>query len=79
MLEALEEELSAAARAERLIGIVPDGGLAATGRIRSPELLERGAAGAGGYDDLTQSMSAEIAVQLSTNSHIDLHQEHPKN
>lgn len=79
MLEALEEELSAAARTERLLGVVPDGGLAATGGVRGPELLERGPAGTGRYEDLPESMSTEIAIELSTNSHVNLHRNHPKN
>ena len=40
MLETLEEELPAAAGAEWLIGLVPDRGLTADGRIRGPELLQ---------------------------------------
>jgi hypothetical protein len=75
VLKALEEELPAAARAERLIRVVPDGGLAATGGVRGPELLERGTAGAGRHQDLPESMSAEIAVKLGTNSHLNLHPE----
>ena len=79
MLEALKEELSAAARAQGLIRLVPDRGLAATGGVRGPELLERRTAGAGRYQDLPESMSAEIAVKLGTNSHVDLQRRtHPK-
>ena len=40
MLESLEEELPTAAGAEGLIGLVPDRGLTADGRIRGPELLQ---------------------------------------
>jgi len=47
VLEALEEELSAAARAKGLIRLVPDRGLAATGGVCGPELLEGRTAGAG--------------------------------
>jgi hypothetical protein len=72
VLEALEEQLSAAARAERLVGLIPDRRLAPARGIRGPELVERRAAGTGGYEDLTESMSAEIAVKLSSNSHLDL-------
>ncbi len=79
MLESLQEELSAAARAKRLLGVVPDRGLAATGGVRGPELLERRPAGAGRYEDLPESMSTEIAIKLSTNSHVNLHRNHPKN
>jgi hypothetical protein len=69
VLETLEEQLAAAARAEGLIGLVPDRGLAAAGGVRGPELLERRTPGAGRYQDLPESMSAEIAVELSANSH----------
>jgi hypothetical protein len=69
VLETLEEELATASRAERLIGLVPDRRLAATGRVCSPQLLERRTPGTGRNQDLTESMSAEIAVKLSTNSH----------
>jgi hypothetical protein len=78
VLETLEEELPAAARAEGLIGLVPDRGLAAAGGIRGPELVERRTAGTGGYQDLSESMSTEIAVKLSTNSHLDLHDGTPQ-
>jgi hypothetical protein len=72
VLETLQEQLSAAARAEGLIGLVPDRSLAAARRVRGPELLERRTAGAGRYEDLSESMSAEIAIELSSNSHLDL-------
>ena len=70
MLEALQEELASAARAKRLIGVVPHRSLASTGGVRGPELLKRGPTGAGRYENLPESMSTEIAVQLSTNSHL---------
>ena len=79
-LEALEEQLSAAARAQRLIRVVPDRGLAANGRVCSPKLRQRRTAGAGRDKDLTQSMPAEIAIKLSAYSHVDLQPgNHPKN
>jgi hypothetical protein len=79
-LETLEKELSTAARAKGLIRLVPDRGLAATGRVRGPKLLQRRTARAGRDEDLTQSMPTEIAIELSTNSHVDLQPgEHPKN
>ena len=40
MLESLEEELPTAAGAEGLIGLVPDRGLAADGRVCGPQLLQ---------------------------------------
>jgi len=79
VLEPLQEELSAATRAKRLLRVVPHRGLAAAGRVRGPELLKRRTAGAGRHKDLSESMSAEIAIKLSTNSHVDLHRNHPKN
>src|SRR5882762_5834003 len=69
VLEALEEELAAAARAERLIGLVPDRRLTAVARVRGPQLLKRRTPGAGRHQDLTESVSTEIAVKLSANSH----------
>ena len=72
VLETLEEELPAAARAEGLIGLVPDRGLAANGGVGSPKLLQRRTAGTGVDEDLTQSMPTEIAIKLSANSHVDL-------
>jgi hypothetical protein len=69
VLEALEKELAPAARAERLIGRVPDRRLTATGRVRGPQLLKRRTPGTGWYQDLTESVSTEIAVKLSANSH----------
>src|SRR6267143_4068048 len=72
VLEALEEELSAAARAKGLIRLVPDRCLAATGGVRGPKLLQRRTARAGRDEDLTQPMPTEIAIKLSANSHIDL-------
>jgi hypothetical protein len=79
VLEALQEELPAAARAKRLLRVVPHRGLAAASGVRGPELLERRPTGTGRYQDLPESMSTEIAVELSTNSHVNLHPEHPKN
>jgi hypothetical protein len=75
VLEALEEELSAAARAQGLVRLVPNGGLAASGGVRAPQLSERRTPSAGRHQDLPESMSAEIAVELSTNSHVNLHPE----
>jgi len=76
MLEPLEEELTAAARAEGLVCVVPVG-LLATGRaVRSAELLERRASRPAGHEDLTESVSAEVAIELSTYRHESLH---PKN
>jgi hypothetical protein len=66
VLEALEEELSAAARAERLLGGVPHRGLATTCGVRGPKLLERRPTGAGRHQDLPESMSAEVAIELTT-------------
>jgi hypothetical protein len=79
VLEPLQEELSAATRAKRLLGVVPHRGLPATSGVRGPELLERRPTGAGRYQDLPESMSTEIAIKLSTNSHVNLHRNHPKN
>jgi hypothetical protein len=79
VLEALEEELTSAPRAKRLLGVIPHRGLAATGRVRGPELLERRPTGTGRHQDLPESVSTEIAVKLSTNSHVNLHPERPKN
>src|SRR6267143_771626 len=72
VLEALEEELSAAARAKGLIRPVPHRCLAATGGVRGPKLLQRRTARAGRDEDLTQPMPTEIAIKLSANSHVDL-------
>ena len=69
VLEALEEELPTAARAKRLIRLVPDRGLAADGRVCGPQLVQRGTTGGGRYEDLPEPVSTEIAVKLSTNSH----------
>jgi hypothetical protein len=78
VLEALQEQLSTTAGAKRLLRVIPYRGFASTGGVRGPELFERRPTGAGRYEDLTESMSAEIAVQLSTNSHVNLHQESPQ-
>lgn len=78
VLEALQEELSAAARAKGLLGVVPHRGLAATGGVRGPELLKRRPTGTGRYEDLPESMSTEIAIELSANSHVNLHPEPPQ-
>jgi hypothetical protein len=80
VLEALEEELPAAARAKRLIRRVPDGGLTAGVGVRGSELLERRTPGTGRHEDLPESMSAEIAVELSANGHLEPpRRNHPKN
>lgn len=79
VLEPLQEELSATARAKRLIRVVPHRGLTATSGIRGPELLERRPTGTGRYQDLPESVSTEVAIKLSTNSHVNLQPEHPKN
>jgi hypothetical protein len=80
VLETLEEQLPAATRAERLIGLVPPRGLAATGRVGGPQLLERRTSRAGRHKDLPESVSTEIAVELSANSHLDLQNwNHPRN
>jgi hypothetical protein len=78
VLEPLQEELSATARAKRLLRVVPHRGLTATGGIRGPELLERRSTGAGWYEDLPESMSTEVAIKLSTNSHVNLQPEPPQ-
>jgi hypothetical protein len=77
--EALEEELSTAARAQGLIGLVPDRGLAATGGVCGPKLRQRRTTRAGRDNDLTQSMPTEIAIKLSANSHVDLQGNTSKN
>lgn len=69
VLETLEEELPATARAQRLIGLVPDRGLTANGRVCGPQLRQRGTTGSGRYKDLPEPMSTEIAIKLSTNGH----------
>jgi hypothetical protein len=69
VLESLEEELPAAARAERLIRVAPRGSLAAGLRIRDTELLDGRTARLCGHQDLPESMSAEVAVELSTYGH----------
>jgi hypothetical protein len=79
VLEALEEELPTAARAKRLIGLVPDRGFTADGRVRGPQLRQRGTTGSGRYEDLPKPMSTEIAVKLSTNGHKRPPRKHPKN
>src|SRR5712692_9203055 len=75
MLEALEEQLPAAARAHRLVGLIPGGGLTARRAVGGTKLLERGAPGAR-HEDLTEAMPTEVAVELCANSHENLH---PKN
>jgi hypothetical protein len=79
VLESLEEQLSAAARAERLFRLVPDRGLAPPGGISGPKLLQRRTAGTGRHEDLPESMPTEIAVELSANSHVDLQPGNAKN
>ena len=78
VLEALQEELATAARAQRLVGVIPHRSLASAGGVRGPELLERRPTGTGRYEDLPESMSTEIAIKLSTNSHVNLHPEPPQ-
>jgi hypothetical protein len=69
VLEALEEQLPTAARAEGLVGVVPHRCLAAAGGVSAAQLLEGRTAGAGRYEDLPEAMSTEIAVKLGTNGH----------
>lgn len=72
VLEALEEELSTAAGAQGLVGVVPHRGLPTARGVRGAQLLKGGTTGAGRHEDLSESMSAEVAIKLSSNSHSDL-------
>lgn len=78
VLEALEEELPAAAGAERLIAVVPDGGLAAANAVvRGAKLRNGRSARARAYENLAQAVTAEVAVELSSKGHLvrNLHEE----
>jgi len=69
VVEALEEELSAAARAERLVGSAPFRLLAAMRGICGLQLLDRGLARLRRHDHLAEAVTTEVAVELSTYSH----------
>jgi len=70
VLETLEEQLAAAARAERLVAVIPDRCVTAPDvGVSRTKLLDRGPAGIGGHDDLAQAVAAEIAVKLGSKSH----------
>jgi len=71
VLETLEEKLSAAARAEGLVAVVPDGRLSAADvAIGGAQLLNGRPARARGYEHLAKTVAAEIAVKLSSKSHL---------
>src|SRR5436190_13078935 len=69
VLEALEEELATAARAERLLGLTPGGLLAARLVVRGTKLVHGRAPRLRGHEHLAETVAAEIAVELSSNSH----------
>jgi hypothetical protein len=67
VLEALEEELPAAARAQGLIAVVPDWRLRTADRVVSgAQLLNGRPTRARGYEHLAQAVTAEIAIKLSS-------------
>jgi hypothetical protein len=67
VLEPLQEELPAAARAEGLVAVVPDGRLAtADVVVGGAQLLDGRPARARGYEHLAQAVTAEIAIKLSS-------------
>jgi hypothetical protein len=70
VLETLEEKLPAAAWAERLITVVPDGRLPTREAVvRGAKLLNGRPARARGYEHLAQAVAAEIAIKLSSKGH----------
>jgi hypothetical protein len=72
VLEALEKKLAAATRAERLVAFIPNGRFpAGDAVVGSTKLLDGRPACARGYEDLTQAVAAEIAIELSSKSHFD--------
>jgi hypothetical protein len=78
VLETLEKKLPAAARAERLIAVVPNGRLStANAVVGGAKLLNGRPTGARGNEHLAQAVTAEIAVELSSKSHLsrNLHTE----
>src|SRR5438309_1862143 len=71
VLEALEKELAAAARAKRLISLGPHGSLAtAHVGVCGAQLLHGRPTGSGRDDDLTEAVSAEVAIELGTKGHM---------
>lgn len=71
VLEALEEKLPAATRAERLVTVIPDRRLAATDvLVGGTQLLNGRPARARGYEHLAQAMPAEVAIELSSKGHL---------
>jgi hypothetical protein len=71
MLEALEEELTAAAGAQRLIAIAPVRYLAAADvLVRAAKLFKGRPASARGDEYLTKAVTAEVAVELGTKGHV---------
>ena len=78
VLETLEEQLPTAARAERLISVVPNGRLSTDDAvICGAKRLNGRPARARGNEHLAQTVTAEIAVELSSKSHLsrNLHTE----
>src|SRR5688572_25313275 len=70
VLETLEEKLPAAAGAERLVTVVPDGRLPPGDVVVSgAKLLNGRPARARGHEHLAQAVAAEIAVKLSSKRH----------
>src|ERR1043165_6107260 len=67
VVEALEEQLPTAARAERLIGVAPCGRLTAGPVIGGTELLDGRLALLGRHKHLPETVTAEVAVELSAN------------
>jgi hypothetical protein len=78
VLETLEEKLPAAARAKRLVAVVPNGCLSAANVVvGGAKLLNGRPARARGDEHLAEAVTAEIAVELSSKSHLsrNLHRE----
>src|SRR5437667_11536550 len=71
VLETLEKKLPAAARAEGLVTVVPNGRLSAADvLVGGAQLLNGRPARTRGYEYLAQAVAAEIAVKLSSKGHL---------
>jgi hypothetical protein len=71
VLETLEKKLPAAARAERLVAIVPNWRLATAGVvIRGAKLSDGRPARARRNEHLAEAVAAEIAIKLSSKGHL---------